>query len=57
MIPVCADRYNMEEGPSSNDKDKDDKDNDNNDNDCNNDGDGGRDSKSTDIIKKVGDKA
>ena len=38
MIPVCADRYNMEEGPSSDD-DKDNEDEDNNDvnNDVNND--------------------
>jgi hypothetical protein len=37
MIPVCADWYNMEEGPSSNDdNDKEDADNDdNNDNDDN----------------------
>ena len=57
MIPVRADRYDMEEGPSSDDEDKEDEDNDKDDNDCNNDGDGGEDSKSTDIIKKVGDKA
>ncbi len=57
MIPVCADGYDMEEGPSSNDKDEDDEDNDNDDKDCNDDDDGGKDNKSTDIIKKVGDKA
>ncbi len=57
MIPVRADRYDMEEGPSSDDENEDDEDNHDDDNDCNNDGEGGKDSKSTDIIKKVGDKA
>ena len=43
MIPVCADRYNMAEPPSSDDdEDKDDNDNDNRDNN----GNGGEDSKS-----------
>ncbi len=60
VIPVRADRCDMAEGPSSdNDEDKDDKDNDDDDddNDCDDDSDGGGGSKSTDIIKKVGDKA
>jgi hypothetical protein len=58
MIPVGADRYDMAEGPSSDDdKDKDDEDNGNDDDDCDDDGDGGENSKSTDIIKKVSDKA
>jgi hypothetical protein len=53
MIPVRADRYNMAEGPSSNDdEDKDDNDSDN----CNNNGNGGEDSKSPDVNRKVGDK-
>jgi hypothetical protein len=49
----------MAEGPSSdNDKDDDNDDNDNDDDDDHdNDGDGGEDSKSPDIIRKVGDKA
>jgi hypothetical protein len=54
MICVRHHQYDMAEGPSSNndeDKDKD------NDNDCDNDGDGGEDSKSPDVIRKVGDKA
>ncbi len=53
MIPVCASRYDMEEGPSSDDdNNKDDNDNDN----CDNDGNGGEDSKSPDVNRKVWDK-
>jgi hypothetical protein len=53
MIPVRASRYNMEEGPSSNDVvDKDDDDNDNRDNN----GNSGEDSKSPDVNRKVWDK-
>jgi hypothetical protein len=53
MIPVCADRYDMAEGPSSNDdEDEDDNNNDNR----NNNGNGGEDSKSPDVNRKVGDK-
>ncbi len=53
MIPVRADRYNMAEPPSSNDnEDKDDDDNNNRDNN----GNGGKDSKSPDVNRKVGDK-
>jgi hypothetical protein len=53
MIPVCASRYDMEEGSSSDDNDdKDDDDNDNRDND----GNSGKDSKSPDVNRKVWDK-
>ncbi len=54
MICVRHHRYNMLEGPSSDDdEDEDDSDDNNRDND----GDGGNDSKSPEVIKKVGDKA
>ena len=54
MICVRHHRYNMVEGASSdNSEDKDDNDEDDRDND----GDGGEDSKSPDVIRKVGDKA
>jgi hypothetical protein len=53
MIPVRASRYDMEEGPSSDDDD--DKDDDNNDN-GNNDGNNGKDSKSPDVNRKFWDK-
>ena len=54
MICVRHLRYNMPEGPSSNDnKDEDNGDED----DCDNNGNGDEDSKSPDVIKKGGDKA
>jgi hypothetical protein len=51
---VCKHRYNILEGPSDDD---DDDNNNDNDNDRKDDGDGGKDSKSPDVLKKVGDKA
>ena len=56
MICVCHHRYDILEGPSSDD-DKDKEDDDNEDDNCDGDGDGGKDSTSPDVIKKVGDKA
>jgi hypothetical protein len=53
MIPVRADQYDMAEPPSSDDDE--DKDDDNNDNRDNN-GNGGKDTKSPDVNRKVGDK-
>jgi hypothetical protein len=50
---LCADQYNMAEGPSSDDdEDEDDDDNNNR----NNNGNGGKDSKSPDVNRKVRDK-